>query len=105
MSSVVLMGKIVQACGGDHTAVAVTQEILVYLAMFIRSEAELFHEMLRLRIGLIYNVMVTELARAMACPSEDALERLLDLGPFDLKSLLHHILSRKEFRIDNSKMM
>lgn len=102
MSSPVLMGKIVQACGGDYTAVAIMQEILIYLAMFIRSEAELFHEMLRLRIGLIYNVMVTELARAMACSSEDAMERLLDLGPYDLKNLLHHILSRKEFKIDNS---
>ena len=47
--------------------------------------------------------MVTELARAMACPPEDALERLLELGPYDLKSLLHHILSRKEFRIDKGE--
>ena len=63
------MDKICEACGNDHTAVALTQEILIYLAMFIRIEQELFQEMLRLRIGLIYNVMVTELARSLSCSS------------------------------------
>lgn len=29
-------------CGNDHSAVALTQETIVYLAMFIRSEPELF---------------------------------------------------------------
>ena len=46
---------------------ALTQEILVYLSMFVRSEPELFQEVLRLRIGLIQNVMVSELSRAMMC--------------------------------------
>ena len=91
--------------------------------MFIRSEPHLFQEMLRLRIGLIQNVMVTELSRALQCSSqcfknlcnydhkrlfydfyfsdEEGLERLLDLGPYELKNLLYHILSRKEFAIDD----
>ena len=54
-------------CGDDHSAVALTQEILVYLSMFVRSEPELFQEVLRLRIGLIQNVMVSELSRTMMC--------------------------------------
>lgn len=33
-----------------------TQELLVYLAMFIRTEPLLFMEMLRLRVGLIIQV-------------------------------------------------
>lgn len=33
-----------------------TQELLVYLAMFIRTEPQLFLEMLRLRVGLIIQV-------------------------------------------------
>ena len=57
-------------CGNDHSAVALTQEILVYLSMFVRSEPELFQEVLRLRIGLIQNVMVSELSRAMMCSGE-----------------------------------
>lgn len=42
----------------------------MYLAMFIRSEPRLFDEMLRLRVGLIQNVMVTELARSLNCSSK-----------------------------------
>lgn len=92
------------------------QEILSYLVMFIRAEPSLFREMLRLRIGLIYEVMIFELSRVLDCESkitqnqslptychvldDDAHEELLNLSPSELKNLLHHILSGKEFRID-----
>ena len=62
-----LLQNIVDVCGEDHSAVSLTQEILVYLAMFIRSDPGLFTEMLRLRIGLIQNVMISELCRAQSC--------------------------------------
>ncbi len=60
-----LLNNIVKVCRNDYSAIALTQEILVFLAMFIRSEPELFDEMLRLRVGLIRNVMVLELSRTM----------------------------------------
>lgn len=43
------------------------QEIVVYLAMYVRAQPSLFAEMLRLRIGLIIQVMATELARSLNC--------------------------------------
>lgn len=43
------------------------QEIMVYLAMYVRSQPALFGDMLRLRIGLIMQVMATELARSLHC--------------------------------------
>lgn len=43
------------------------QEIVVYLAMYVRAQPSLFVEMLRLRIGLIIQVMATELARSLNC--------------------------------------
>lgn len=43
------------------------QELLIYLSMFICTEPNLFTEMLRLRVGLIVQVMTSELARAMEC--------------------------------------
>jgi len=46
------------------------QEILVYLAMFIRTEPKLFNEMLRIRVGLIIQVMASELARTLKCSGE-----------------------------------
>lgn len=39
----------------------------MYLAMFIRTEPQLFQEMLRLRVGLIIQVMASELARSLKC--------------------------------------
>ena len=78
-----------------------TQELLVYLAMFIRTEPQLFHEMLRLRVGLIIQVMAKELSRTLACDGEQASEHLLNLSPFEMKNLLHHILSGKEFAINS----
>ena len=86
-----------QAHGGDQSTAMLTQELLVYLAMFIRTEPNLFFEMLRLRVGLIIQVMASELGRALKCSGEEASEHLLNLSPYEMKTLLHHILSGKEF--------
>ena len=43
---------------GDISTAALTQEVLTYLAKFIRSEPDLFHGMIRVRVGLIIQVGV-----------------------------------------------
>lgn len=90
-----------EAYGDDESTAMLTQELLVYLAMFIRTEPQLFHEMLRLRVGLIIQVMAKELSRTLNCDGEQASEHLLNLSPFEMKNLLHHILSGKEFAINS----
>lgn len=53
---------------------------MVYLAMYVRAQPSLFVEMLRLRVGLIIQVMATELARSLNCSGAkwgQALGRLL----------------------------
>ncbi|KAG8296764.1 Phosphorylase b kinase regulatory subunit alpha [Homalodisca vitripennis] len=90
-----------QAYGDDESTAMLTQELLVYLAMFIRTEPQLFLEMLRLRVGLIIQVMATELSRTLICSGEEASEHLLNLSPFEMKNLLHHIMSGKEFAISS----
>lgn len=100
---------------------------MAYLAMYVRSQPSLFGDMLRLRIGLIMQVMATELARSLHCSGttnqtmqifsfayckftamnlsstgEEASESLMSLSPFDMKNLLHHILSGKEFGVERS---
>ncbi|KAL7293816.1 hypothetical protein TKK_0012875 [Trichogramma kaykai] len=96
-----LRSLIHQAYGDDESTAMLTQELLVYLAMFIRTEPPLFHEMLRLRVGLIIQVMATELSRTLICSGEEASEHLLNLSPFEMKNLLHHIMSGKEFAISS----
>nr|XP_020016982.1 phosphorylase b kinase regulatory subunit alpha, liver isoform isoform X4 [Castor canadensis] len=93
---------IYEASGQDISIAVLTQEIVVYLAMYVRAQPSLFVEMLRLRIGLIIQVMATELARSLNCSGEEASESLMNLSPFDMKNLLHHILSGKEFGVERS---
>uniref|UniRef100_A0A674GV76 Phosphorylase b kinase regulatory subunit n=1 Tax=Taeniopygia guttata TaxID=59729 RepID=A0A674GV76_TAEGU len=97
-----LTDLIYEASGQDISIAVLTQEIIMYLAMYVRSQPSLFVEMLRLRIGLIIQVMATELARSLKCSGEEASESLMNLSPFDMKSLLHHILSGKEFGVERS---
>ena len=47
--------------------------------------------------------MATELSRTLSCDGEEASEHLLNLSPFEMKNLLHHILSGKEFAINSGK--
>ncbi|NWV75733.1 KPB1 kinase, partial [Dasyornis broadbenti] len=79
-----------------------TQEIMVYLAMYMRTQPALFAEMFRIRIGLIIQVMTTELALSLHCSAREATENLMNLSPSDMKSLLYHILSGKEFGVERS---
>jgi len=83
----------------DISTSALTQEILTYLAMFIRRQPSLFQGMLRIRVGLIIQVMASELARTLAIGADEATDRLLNLSPFETKNLLHHILSGQEYGV------
>uniref|UniRef100_A0A671VI85 Phosphorylase b kinase regulatory subunit n=1 Tax=Sparus aurata TaxID=8175 RepID=A0A671VI85_SPAAU len=86
----------------DEASDSNISELMVYLAMSIRTQPSLFSEMFRLRIGLIIQVMATELAQSLNCSGEEATESLMSLSPSELKNLLHHILSGKEFGVQRS---
>lgn len=95
-----LMHLIHNAYCGDESMTVLTQELLVYLSMFIQTEPELYHGMLRLRIGLIIQVMVSEMARCLKFKDDDdAADELMTLSPYEMRNLLHHIMSGREFRI------
>eukprot|EP00127_Corallochytrium_limacisporum_P004497 Clim_evm24s165 gene=Clim_evmTU24s165 len=85
-----------KCCEGDITAALLTEEVFVYLSMFVRSEPMVFAEMVRLRIGLIVRVMKSELARTHRCLPDQATEHLLNLSPYQVKTILHHIVTGSE---------
>lgn len=45
--------------------------------------------------------MAKELSRTLNCDGEQASEHLLNLSPFEMKNLLYHILSGKEFAVSS----
>lgn len=65
--------------------------------MFVRTGPQLFLEMLRLRVGLIIQVMAGEMSRILHCSGEEGLEHLFNLSPFEMKNLLYNIMIGKEF--------
>lgn len=56
-----------QAWDRDVSMMMVTQELLIYLSLFIATEPQLFQGMIRLRLGLIIQVMIGELERTLNC--------------------------------------
>lgn len=64
----------------------------------------LFYSFLLLMIPLTrpnLQVMAKELSRTLNCDGEQASEHLLNLSPFEMKNLLYHILSGKEFAVSS----
>ena len=97
-----LFALIQRASNGDVSLAMLSQEILIYLAMFVRTEPSLFQGMLRLRVGLILQVMASEFSRSIpGLTDEEATDRLLNLSPFETKNLLHHLLSGQEYRLSD----
>ncbi|KAK1788217.1 hypothetical protein P4O66_016674, partial [Electrophorus voltai] len=95
-------GLLRMVCGVLRRRVEELDEIMVFLGMSIRTQPKLFNEMFRLRIGLIIQVMATELAESLKCSGKEATESLINLSPSELKNLLLHILRGKEFGVQRS---
>lgn len=49
--------------------------------------------------------MAKELSRTLNCDGEQASEHLLNLSPFEMKNLLYHILSGKEFAVSSGESL
>uniref|UniRef100_A0A914USQ7 Phosphorylase b kinase regulatory subunit n=1 Tax=Plectus sambesii TaxID=2011161 RepID=A0A914USQ7_9BILA len=82
-----------RAYGEDPNSFTLAQEIIISLGSLVRTEPKLFVEMFRLRIGLIIQVLASELARIRQLTANEAAEQLLAISPFELKSMLFSLLS------------
>ncbi|CAH8511146.1 unnamed protein product [Schistosoma turkestanicum] len=97
-----LYDLIQEACGEDSLMTILTQEILIYLSMFARTQPQKMENILRLRIGLIIQMMAAELARGLNLTVEDSLYALFSMRPIDTKRLLHNLLNGEDMRIVKS---
>lgn len=85
--------KINNFCREDIRDRVITQEILIYLAILIRSEPELFQGLLTLRVGYLILLLTSELARELKVTQDEAYERLMELAPFEVKTRLRQVLT------------
>uniref|UniRef100_A0A0N5ABP1 Phosphorylase b kinase regulatory subunit n=1 Tax=Syphacia muris TaxID=451379 RepID=A0A0N5ABP1_9BILA len=82
-----------RAYGEEPNSFTLSQEIIVCLGTLVRTEPRLFVEMFRLRVGLIIQVLASELARLQNLSGMDATQKLLTLSPFEVKCMLFSLLS------------
>ena len=96
MSPKELENLIWNASDKDPSLTALTQELLVALSMIAKSEKRLFKQMIRVRLGLISQVMASELASMLSCSPEEATSELMNLSPYQVKILLYRVISGSE---------
>uniref|UniRef100_A0AC34R2J9 Phosphorylase b kinase regulatory subunit n=1 Tax=Panagrolaimus sp. JU765 TaxID=591449 RepID=A0AC34R2J9_9BILA len=88
-----LRDMFLRAYPGDPNSFTLAQEIIVSLGSLVRTDPRLFVEMFRIRIGLIIQILASELARIRHLSATEASQRLLAISPFEVKCMLFSLLS------------
>jgi phosphorylase kinase alpha/beta subunit len=96
MSYPEIMDKISQFCREDIRDRVLSQEILIYLGLLIKSEPQLFEGLLTLRVGYFILLLTSELAHELGVTQDEAYEKLMQLSPFEIKTRLRQVLAGYE---------
>lgn len=91
-----IVEKISHFCREDIRERVLSQEILIYLGLLIKSEPELFDGLLTLRVGYFILLLTSELAYELGVTQDEAYERLMQLSPFEVKTRLRRVLAGYE---------
>ncbi len=88
-----ILEKINTFCREDIRDRVLTQEILLYLGLLIKSEPQLFKGLLTLRVGYLILLITSELASELQLTQDEAYERLMQLSPSKIKNRLRQALA------------
>lgn len=87
-----IMAKMQQFCSEDVRDLALTQEILIYLSVLLKTNPALFDGLLTLRVGYLILLITSAIAAEEELSQAEAYEVLMQLSPFDVKSRLLQVL-------------
>ncbi|KAJ3015878.1 hypothetical protein HKX48_004326 [Thoreauomyces humboldtii] len=93
MHPAALKDLIYRHCASDVREAPLVQEILTYLGSFIRGTPSMFEGIMRVRTHFFIIAIREEISRMKGCNEEEAVEELMQLSPFEMKSLLGQILA------------
>ncbi|MGG6293577.1 glycoside hydrolase family 15 protein [Leptolyngbya sp. AN02str] len=96
MSTVDIMHKIREFVRQDIRDRPLTQEVLVYLSILIKTDPHLFKGFLTLRVGYLILLIASDLAQELEVTQDEAYERLMHLSPFEVKMRLYQVLAGYE---------
>ncbi len=92
MSHGEIMEKIEACSGEDLRERPLTQEILIYLSILIKTNPDLFDGLLTLRTGYLMLLLTDEIAQEQGVSQDEAFELLTQMSPFEVKQRLQHVL-------------
>ncbi|MCU0568328.1 MAG: glycoside hydrolase family 15 protein [Oculatellaceae cyanobacterium Prado106] len=87
-----VLQKIREFCGNDVRDRPLTQEILMYLSILLKTHPQLFDGLLTLRVGYLILLLTSELARERQVTQDEAHDLLMQLSPFEIKTRLTQVL-------------
>jgi phosphorylase kinase alpha/beta subunit len=96
MSHIEIMQKIQEFVSQDIRDRPLTQEILIYLGVLIKTDPHLFKGFLTLQVGYLILLITSELARELQVTPDEAYEHLMQLSPFEVKMRLYQVLTGYE---------
>jgi phosphorylase kinase alpha/beta subunit len=96
MSHQEIRAKIDEFCREDIRDRVLTQEILIYLGILIKSEPHLLDGLLTLRVGYLILLLTSELAAELGCTQDEAYEQLMRSSPFEIKMRVRSCLAGYE---------
>jgi phosphorylase kinase alpha/beta subunit len=93
MSHTEIIQKIDEFCREDIRDRVLTQEIIIYLGLLIKSQPTLVKGLLTLRVGYLILLLTSELAIELGATQDEAYEKLMELSPFEIQTRLHQVLT------------
>jgi phosphorylase kinase alpha/beta subunit len=88
-----IIEKIDEFCREDIRDRVLTQEIIIYLGLLIKSQPTLVKGLLTLRVGYLIVLLTSELVLEFKITQDEAYERLMELSPFEIQTRLHQVLT------------
>lgn len=96
LSAADLMEKIREFVRQDIRDRPLTQEILIYLSVLIKTDPHLFKGFLTLRVGYLILLITSGLAQEMNLTQDEAYDHLMQLSPYEVKTRLYKVLAGYE---------
>ncbi|HEY9642057.1 MAG TPA: glycoside hydrolase family 15 protein [Coleofasciculaceae cyanobacterium] len=91
-----IMEKIQEFCSSDVREQPLTQEIILYLSVLIKTDPHLFDGLLTLRVGYLILLITSRLATELRVTQDEAYEHLMRLSPFEIRTRLRQVLAEYE---------
>jgi len=87
-----ILAKIKEFSGNNEREKILNQEIVLYLAMLLKSEPELFEGMLTLRSGHLLQLIIGQISRQQNIPQHQSMNYIMELKPHNLLGRLREVL-------------